>query len=217
MAGTLGINWPKANVVGILRILLEEIAPDKVDTFAIDDYLYLSVCEVAEAIGVAGIPDYLTIVEDLTQSSNVIDVSEQNIDVIDTLEDVDAGYCYEATNKQIKNILTIPQKSEYIHWTLIGTDIHLVKGADATLGATFILTYNRIPAKSVDDDTSPTPVVFLDIRDKYIPLVIATTKLSIYEQLKLSPPNDLKAQIMAQVEKFKLSQMQEKYALGAKQ
>lgn len=58
MATNLSKDWTLEQVLGILRVIANEISPDKLQDPDLIDFLHLAICDVAELLGRSAYPDY---------------------------------------------------------------------------------------------------------------------------------------------------------------
>lgn len=182
-AVNLSKDWTLGRAVGILRVLINQITPSKIQDLEIIDLIHLGICDIAEMLSISSFPDY-GVRTTVTQTNNVIDISTLKIDSITKLTDTLNGLCIEITPSDYENLITISQKQGKIYWYQFGENIYLYKPTALSYG-TLTLFYNRSPVKVVDSSDT------LDIKDKYIKLVIDRVKVMLYETLKQVPPEAL--------------------------
>ncbi len=197
----LSKDWTLSRILGMLRILVNEIAPDKIQDLELIDLIHLAVCDVAELLSAASFPDYGVNVV-VTQSSNVIDISSLRIDSITKLFDATNKLCIEVDPSEYENLITIIQKQSNIFWTQIGENIYLYKPTALVYGV-LTLFYNRIPVKVTD--TTDT----LDMKDQFMKLVLDKTKIMIYETLKQTPPEALTNAVNNSIAQIRQSNLEE--------
>ena len=138
----LSKDWTLKEVRGILRGLANELAPEKVQDLDVDDFLHLAVCDVAEMLNEATIPDYGE-KQTVTQTSDVIDLSSYRIDTVIKLVDANNGICIEIPQKSFENLANLQNKQDNIFWYRHGENSYLFKGSNVGTYGTLSLYYNR--------------------------------------------------------------------------
>lgn len=250
MAIYLSKDWPLARVLGILRITVNEIAPDKLQDLDLIDMLHLVICDISELLGESVYKDYgkrikiwfqptqptaeqindiwintgasnkqyywdgtswIANINALTLSANIIDLSNHRVSSITKLvDDVLAatvnGLCIEVDQKEFDALVNIPQKQSNVYYTRFGERLYIYDGANITTRVSpysMHLFYNIVPLKITNMlDT-------VDIRDKYMKLVVDKAKVMIYENLLEIPPESLTNTINNSVELIRQSNLAE--------
>jgi len=203
----LSKNWTLKKVEDVLRNLVNEIAPDKVQSLTFTDYINIATQDVAEMLASASQPDYGT-KQVVTQTNDVIDISTYNVDKIIKLTDDVNGLILPAKDFEFENLANLPQKQDNIFYNHFGEEILLYKGSNVTAyGTTLTLYYYRQPALASSSSD------YLDIKDKYVPLVLAKAKNLVYEQLKTIPPESLTSLIESKTAQIRNLNREENQAI----
>jgi hypothetical protein len=189
MATNLSKAWTLDGVLGIIKQISDAESPDKIRELTLIDIIHLAVCDVAERLNGAKFPDYITS-QTVTQSNNVISLASYNVASITKLVDATNGLCIEVSLKEIEKFM-YPQDANTIYYAIGGENIYLAKGIATLTYGTLTLYYNREPLKvTAKTDT-------MDVRDRYIKLVIDTAKLTVYELLGKTAPQDVTNSVQA--------------------
>lgn len=196
--------WTLAKITSVLRVLINEIAPDKVQSLSIVDYVNLATQDLAEMLNGASQPDYgvaeklaaateptaittLDVYYKAGETKYVVDLASlaNSVDKVIKLFDSANGLILPAGDYEFDNIINIPQKQKNVWYIQFGEKIFLLYGTGATQIGTVTLFYYRQPTMvSADGD-------YVDMKDKYVPLLVAKAKNLIYEQLRMAPPESL--------------------------
>lgn len=131
-----------------------------------------------------------------------IDISSLAIDHIIKISDSTTGLCVERPFNNLDNCEDNPLDRQNIHWNRKGNYLYLHVGSTITPG-TLTLYYKRIPNKIT------TTTDYMDIRDQYIPEVIDSAKLGVYEILSKRPPEQLVNSVQSRLESFRQKQKEE--------
>ncbi len=128
-----------------------------------------------------------------TLPANIIDLSNHRIGTIiklvdDVLAATTNGLCIEVDQKEFDGIYNIPQKQSNVYFTRFGERIYFYDGSALTARSapySMHLYYNRVPLYiTATGDT-------VDIRDKYMKLVVDKAKIMIFENLHETAPESL--------------------------
>lgn len=198
----LSKQYTFSQVETILRVLVDEIAPDKVQTLTIRDYINLSVNDVAEMLNGSSAPDYGTVVTG-SVSNNQLAITGIDYDKVIKVVDATNGLVPSKPDFAFENLSNITSYQNSVFHFQFGENLFFFKGTNIPSYGTISVYYYR----------QPTPVVtgsdYLDIRDKYIPLVLAKAKNYIYEQVGKQAPEALTALIENKTNEIRQLNMQE--------
>jgi hypothetical protein len=171
-------------VKGIIRTLAKSISQQELLDTEITDIIHLSLLELVELLGDAVISDY-TETATVNQSNNEITLS-MNYDKIVKLVDGTNGLVLERSPADIEGTKTHPQSQKNIFYSVVGDKLELYKGTGigGSYG-TLTLYYTRTPNKAGADTE------YLDIKDKFVSLLVGKAKIAVYEALGKSAPSEL--------------------------
>lgn len=123
-----------------------------------------------------------------------IDLSSLRVDKIIKLVDSTHGLVVEAKDLAFENLSGIDMYDSSVFYNWFGETLFLFKGADVSAWGTLSLYYYRLPVLlSADGD-------YVDLRDKYVPLLIDKCKLEVYERGELAPPKELQQSVENKVQ-----------------
>ena len=114
-----------------------------------------------------------------------IDLSDLRVINITKITESNTGEVIKTGDKEFDNIKRFPEKQNKIYYHTHGQTLYLYKGERVGNIGTLTLYYNSYPQLFTDDNS------FLDIRDNYVPLVIATAKVYCLEHLGLGQAEHL--------------------------
>lgn len=210
--------WTLAKIKSILRVLVNEIAPDKIQDLSLVDYINLATQDLAEMLNGATAPDYgetksQTALGVSLGASYTIDTSAftKPVDRITKIVEASNGLVLHAGDYEFEGLKNIPQKQNNVWYNMFGETIYVYYGSGASDPDALVIYYYRQPTL-VSSDAD-----FVDVRDKYVPLLIAKAKNLIYEHLKMTPPDSLSQLIsqktaeirqLNQAEKAQMAEMQ---------
>lgn len=185
MATNLSKDFTLAEVLGVLRILTQALSSVDIQDEELKAVIHLSILYVVEALGEAVDNDYVIKVA-VTPTSDAIDISTYRLDKIVKITDSTAGVCVPARTLQgLTDEAAVEQHKNKIYYCHRGENIDLAKGSAVSAYGTMYLYYKKMPVKvTATADT-------LDIRDKYMDIVIDKAKIKCYELLNMQPPQDL--------------------------
>ncbi len=127
-------------------------------------------------------------------STTNVDVSGLKIDKIIKIKDSISGLVSERKDLEFENLSTIDTFENSVFFNHFGETLFLFKGSGVTIWGTLTLYYYRLPtAVSADGD-------YIDMRDKYIPLLIDKCKLEVYERGSFAPPKELSLSVENRVQ-----------------
>jgi hypothetical protein len=200
---SLSKNFTLQQVESIVRVLANEIAPDKVQSLTIKDYVNIATFDVAEMLNGAKYPDYgviatgsitgwTTLVGGAAVNGS-ISIAGINYDKIVKITDSVAGLVVLQKDLVFENVANILAYNNSMFYNHFGESLLFFKGStQAPATGSVSIYYYRLP----------TPVAnqadFVDVKDKYMPLVIAKVKALVYEQVGQTPPEALTTQIESQ-------------------
>jgi hypothetical protein len=198
----LSKDWQLKNARGVLRILANEISSQKIQDETLNDFIHLAICDFAEALSSVSAPDYGD-KEELVLTTDVADLTNLRIDNIVKVVDGTNGLVIRTGAEEFEGLKGIPQKSKSVCCSRHGESLLFFKGSSVTAYGTITLYYNRIPKRAVQDTD------YLDVRDKYVKLVLDKAKVLLYEQLKQAPPEFLTNQINNNIAAIRETTMRE--------
>lgn len=146
------------------------------------------------------------------------DLSTTNYDRIVSIEDSNYGQCVEVSPSTFASLQrgNFPNKSydDDIVWTLMGNTIRFLNGSKVTNVGTKTLYYQRQPNYPVNwDDTE-----FVDLSDKWIPLLIKRIYTYILMQTENDIPKNLAAEMQydyAQISAYTTAEIQNRMDKGS--
>jgi len=151
--------------------------------------------------------DYAVFTE---HSASFLDISGLKFSHIGMIRDANNGEWIEVTNKEFQKLSDFTQKQNNIYYYRHGESIFIYEGTSASALGTITLEYFSYPTlPSAETD-------FLDIRDIYIPLVIAKTKNYVYEHLDKTPPEALTGIIAQKTAAIREANIKEKATADAR-
>lgn len=124
-----------------------------------------------------------------SHSAANIDVSALRIDKVIKLVDSIGGLVSESKDFDFENLAAMDNRVEDLEYYLWGETLFLFKGANVTAWGTLTLYYYRFPVP-VAENTD-----YIDMKDKYIPLLIDKCKMEVYEKSKMLPPKELQQSV----------------------
>lgn len=124
-----------------------------------------------------------------THSGTNLDLSSLKLDKVVKLVDSINGLVSPRKSFDFENLSGISHFSNSVFFYQGGETLYLWKGSDVAMWGTLTLHYYRLPAlPSADAD-------YIDLKDKYIPLLIDKCKLEVYELGKETPPQALSGNV----------------------
>lgn len=118
------------------------------------------------------------------QTPNV-DLSIYRIANITKITDSIKGEVIKVGDREFDNLHRFPERQNKIYYFVHGQTLYFYKGTSVTNFGTLTMYFNSYPQVFTNEDS------YLDIRDNYVPLVIATAKNHCLEHLQLSAPESL--------------------------
>ena len=204
----LSKDWTLKQVRSLLRLLANSISQQEIVDAVLDDFVHLAVCDLAELLSNSSFPDYVTTAT-VTQVSGVIDISTLRVDRVDKLVDATNGLCIKVNSKEFENMANISQYTKNVWYYQAGDSIYINKGATAGLYGTLTLYYIRIPTKATLDAD------FIDMRDKFMKLVVDKAKVLLYEELKVAAPDSLTNSINNNIQQIRAANIDELKTVNA--
>jgi hypothetical protein len=214
-------QWTVDRFIGLLRTLVNQLAPDKVQTLPLIDYLNLASLEFSQAL------DEKTKKEDYGKSFSILnsatggnvelvadspgtlltayaninasaDATKLRIDTITGISYTPTAGTPQSAIKvsplEFENLLAIPQRDEEIYYYQFGEVLYFL---------------NRIGTITLEADWGTINVFYnrypvklsaasadrlgdtLDVRDAFVETVLAMAKVYVYEELEQMPPESL--------------------------
>jgi hypothetical protein len=194
----LSKKWTLKDCVDSVRVSTNEVRPDAIQEYSIIKYISLAVSEVAEMLNGASAPDYGAIVS-LPITSLSASLEGLYIDRVIKVTDTGSNLIAERKDFEFENLKSIDSFKRSVMFNHFGETLYFFTGSLTTLSPTVNLYYYRQPTVATSSAD------YLDVRDKYIPLVIAKAKASVYEQLNTTPPEALTEVIKSRVAEIKQS------------
>lgn len=209
-------DWTLNDALGYLRVLTSQIDTTKVRSNFVIDALHASISEVAQFLSVTKIFDYgikttLSVSVSGKYGTAVLTGFTTNpvnkiIKIVDTAQADGKKLCVEVTQEQFDNLKNIKQETTgAIFWARNGEDINFYSG-DLTISASLSFWYVGYPKKIT------TTTDYLEMKDPFVSLVLAKTKLKIYEILKSQTPDSLNVGINVQMANLRNTTLQENQA-----
>ena len=191
----LSKNWTVGRANGILRQLTKTLTTDKITFDTLNDVLYGAVTSVVEMLGQVGYRDYGA-VSTITLTANQFDLSTLSFDDLIKVHDATNGLCAEVPLKQLDDYHTdIEQNASNVAFSRHGDTLIFNPGA-LTVGV-LKLYYIRTPTKT----TATTDKV--DIKEKYMDLVVDKAKIRLYEMTNKVPPESLTSSVANSIERIR--------------
>ncbi len=203
-------DWQLKNVRGILRTLCNKLSLNDVEDGVLNDFVHLSVCSIAEQLNAGAYSDYGTYTP-VTAASGVIDISNYRIESITKLVDSLNGEFIVKDAHDIENIMKVPQSASSMYYNVYGEKINILIGANVTPLGSMTLFYVRIPIKAVNDTD------YIDLRDKYMDLLIRQAKIMVYEQSSVQAPDALMQSVKSDIAAIRSNNINELQAIKAKE
>jgi hypothetical protein len=229
-------QWTVNDALGFLRLLVNEIAPDKLQSLSLIDYINNATMEIFTMLDpVTKKEDYgasLTI-KDGASGAGQVELLVDNDSVFRTASadiSVDAGTnklrIFEITSisytpkaalsvpqpaifvspLEFENLLAINQKNSEVWWYKFGELLYFLNRYETitliTDWGTFKVYYNRFPVKLAINSADRLGDT-LDVRDALVDLMLAKAKMSIYEELQMTPPESLSQVIETGIKSIK--------------
>jgi len=208
----LSKNWTNGRVYGILRALSNTLTDDTLGDDILSDIVYSAISSVAEMLGSVAHNDYGEVYGvPLTDGiPSLISLSSIQFDNILKITDSTNGLWKEVSLKDLENFHTnVPQYSKKVIYARLGNNILINAGGNTVnIGSSANIYYTRTPNKSGAslDDT-------IDIKDKYVDLVIDKAKIKVYEMLRVVAPETLTNSVSNSVERIQQANLAEMKAI----
>lgn len=210
-------DWTLNDALGFLRVLTNQTDTLKIQSNFIIDAIHSSLSEVMQFLSVAKIFDYgikTTLTASVSGayataslttglSTELDNPINKIVKIVDSSQAVGKRLCVEKTQQQFDNLKNIIQSATgTIFWTRNGNDIQLYSG-DLTIGTSLDFHYIGYPKKITSTSD------YFEIKDPYMGLVLAKTKLKIYEILGSKPPDSLNQGVNDQITNLRNSTLQD--------
>jgi hypothetical protein len=139
-------------------------------------------------LAIAGNPSINYAVLSAYSTPNV-DLSQYPLSNITKIVDSISNEVIKVGDREFDNLYRFDEKQNKLYWFKHGQTLFLYKGTNVPAFGTLTLFYNSYPQQTYNDSDN------LDIRDMYVPLVIAKAKNSCLEHLGVEPPESLQTTI----------------------
>jgi hypothetical protein len=156
---------------------------------------------ITKALGADGTANYAVF---SAHSGVNVDLSTYKLSNITKITDSISKEVIKAGDKEFDNLHRFDEKQNKIYWFKHGQYLYFYKGTEVADFGDLTLWYNSYPQR-VTEETD-----YMDIRDNYIPLVIAKTKNHALEHLGLSAPESLTSLIDQKTREIRESILREK-------
>jgi len=166
-----------------------------------------SIFEVSFALGADIASNYLSYVILPAHSAAFLDLSGLKVDKIIKVVDSTSGLVSERNDLTFEGLQNNDQMTRGVFYNHFGEYLYLYKGSNVTSWGTLTVYYYRIP-------TLVTAVTdYIDIKDKYIPLLIDKCKVDIYELAKMAPPKEITQSVEAKTQLIRQANADKQNAL----
>lgn len=129
------------------------------------------------------------------------------IDKIIKVVDAVNGLVAEKKDLAFENLANIDMYDNSVFYNLFGETIYLFKGSSVSAWGELTLYYYRLPTLlSADGD-------YVDLRDKYVPLLIDKCYLDVYARGKEAPPQNLIGRVEAATANIRNTNLQKEATL----
>lgn len=143
-------------------------------------------------------------------STTNVDLSSYKIANITKIYDSTNKECVKVGDKNFDNIYRFTQKQNKVFWFKHGQSLFLHKGTSVDAFGTLTMYYNSYPQEVTEEAD------YLDIRDYYIPLVVAMAKNYCLEHLGITAPESLTNVITSKTREIRENIQREKALAEAK-
>lgn len=139
-----------------------------------------------------------------------IDISSLKVDKIIKIKDSVSGLVSEKKDLAFENLSGISTYSNSVFYNHFGETLFLFKGSNVTSWGTLTLYYYRYPTLLAAEGD------YVDMRDKYVPLLIEKSVSDVYIRGNLVPPKEIssgvenKTQLIRQMNEAKVIAIQQK-------
>jgi hypothetical protein len=139
-----------------------------------------------------------------------VDLSQYPLSNITKVVDSISNEVIKVGDREFDNLYRFDEKQNKLYWFKHGQTLFLYKGTNVPAFGTLTLFYNSYPQRTYNDND------FLDIRDMYVPLVIAKAKNSCLEHLGVEPPESLQTTIDSKTASIRDNILRERQAIEQK-
>ena len=143
-------------------------------------------------------------------SSYMIDLSPYKIANITKITDSINKEVIKVGDREFDNLHRFDEKQNKVYWFKHGQYLYLYKGANVPSLGTLTLWYTSYPQRVTEDND------YLDIRDNYIPLVVAKAKNYALEHLGMTAPESLNNLIDQKTREIRENILREKGIIESK-
>jgi len=145
------------------------------------------------------------------QSTTSLDLSSLKIDKVVKLVDSVNGLVSPRKAFDFENLKGISHFSNSVFYYQGGETLYLWKGNNVLNWGTLTLHYYRLPNLPVNDSD------YIDLKDKYIPLLIDKCKIEVYELGQQTPPNALSSNVDQRTQAIRQLNVEKETSLKQKQ
>lgn len=145
-----------------------------------------------------------------THTAMSVDLSPYRISNITKITDTVTGEVIKVGDREFDNLQRFTEKQNKVYYFQHGQVLYLYKGTRVTNIGTLTMFYNSYPQLFTDENS------LLDIKDNYVPLVIATAKNYCLEHLGLAASEQLNNVIDAKKREIKENILREKSIIEQK-
>lgn len=144
------------------------------------------------------------------QSTSSLDLSSLKVDKIIKLVDSTNGLVAERKDLAFENLANIDDYDNSVFYNHIGEAIYLFKGANVAAWGTLTLHYYRLP-NPVTADTD-----YIDLKEKYMKLLIGSCKLDIYELAQKVAPKELSQSVESKTAGIRQTNLEKEATLAGR-
>lgn len=192
------------------RIILHSEIPGSAGISRIAGITSTSAFTIEHALGAtiaAGASHYYVLSR---QSTTSLSLSALKVDKIIKLVDATNGLVAERKDLAFENLAGIDQYDNSVFYNHIGETLYLFKGANVTSWGTLTLHYYRLP-NAVTADTD-----YIDLKEKYIKLLLGACKLDIYELAQKQAPKELTQSVESKTAAIRQTNLEKEAVLSGR-
>jgi len=143
-------------------------------------------------------------------TSTYLDLSALKIDKIVKLVDSVKGLVAEKKDLAFENLTNIDDYDNSVFYNHLGESLYLFKGANVSTWGTLTLHYYRLPnAVTADAD-------YIDLKEKYIKLLLGSCKLDIYELAQKQAPKELTQSVESKTAAIRQTNLEKEAVLAGR-
>lgn len=211
--------------IGLLRLRLDEVAIDKVQTLPLIDYINIAQQEVALLLSQAKIPDYgqSLVIKNSAAVADEVELLAQagNLTYAKADLSVDAAgnklriarisrvtFCLKTTTIELPtvevspiefdNLMALGQKNYEVFWYFFGETLYIRNRKETIALETdwgFLTVYYDRLPVKLSVASADRLGDTLDVKDSFVDLLLNKAKLMVYEELEMVPPEALTTSI----------------------